>query len=236
MPTVGHFGKNMNLQQAIESVARSGWLSRQPMSFVQNLRDICELRPLKAGERLTSLGDPGGSILGLASGTLNVFIASGPFPPFLCYIAHPGWWTGEAAAATQSARRVEQVARVDCQILVIPSKGLRDLVLKDPETWRRLEEITVGHMDHALELACIRGGSDKWIQTVSTLLRLANQFPADQKQVEINVKQAEIAEMAGLSRNSVGPVLSALTQNGAVTQRYGALLVDRDKLSKALPN
>lgn len=168
------------------------------------------------------------------SGALNVHIASGPFPPFLCYIAYPGWWTGEAAAATDTPRRVEQVARFDSHVQAIPTDKLRRLANDDPETWRRLEQITVAHMDHALELACIRGGSDKRLAVLATLRRLAVQFPRERTCVAISVNQSEIAEMSGLSRNSVGPVLSDLVRENIIIQQYRQLKVDRQRLETAL--
>lgn len=224
----------MNLRQAVEHNARTGWLAKQPSAFREAVATQCQLRTLKAGERLTSLDDPPGGIHGLASGALNIYLASGPFSPFLCYIAYPGWWTGEAAAATQTGRRIEQVARLDCTILFLPGSALKHLVADDPVTWQRLAQITVAHMDNALALASILAGSDKRLRVLGTLARLAEQFEPCEEIIRVAVTQTDLAEMIGLTRNSIGPVLSALADDGIVRLRYGELEIDRMRLEAAL--
>lgn len=224
----------MDLRHAIEHNARTGWLSRQPEAFRNRVAAQCNLRFLKAGERLTSLDDPPGGIHGLASGALNIYLASGPFPPFLCYIAYPGWWTGEAAAATRTGRRVEQVARLDCTVLFLPEAGLKKLAAEDSETWKRLEQITVSHMDNALGLASILAGSDKRLRVLGTLERLADQFEPCKQIITVVATQSDLAEMIGLTRNSIGPVLSDLAQDGIIRLNYGELEIDRKRLGAAI--
>lgn len=205
-----------------EIFLRKGWLAGQPEPFRNAWLDVCEFRTVPRGMCLYSLGDPPGGVYGLAEGFADVLIASGYQLPFLGHIARPGWWVGEAAAVTGSPRRVEIRARTDLRICYISLHCIEELEPRFPHLWGSLAQLTVMHLDNALMLAsCLVKGNAK-TKIANTLIRLAGSEMHDDAEISIPCSQQELGEMAGLSRNTVGPALRGLERDGLVSREaYG---------------
>ncbi|MBJ3777366.1 Crp/Fnr family transcriptional regulator [Acuticoccus mangrovi] len=212
-----------------------GWLSEQPAPFRELVLDRCELRKMPVGQRLYSLGDPPGGIYGMVEGFADVLLASGPFPPQLVYIARAGWWVGEAAAVTASERRVEVRARTNVEILHLPARELQVIETLDTRTWRYFARLTVSHMDNALMLASTLVRGDVRSKIINTLIRLAGPIRTIDAETFVPCTQHELGEIAGLSRNSVGPCLKRLERDGLVSRRvYGQIGYNPVRLARSL--
>ena len=197
-------------------VSEIGWLSRQPLQFRDALLDRCVLRTYAPGENLYSLDDPPGGIYGLAEGFVDVLIASGIGPPFLGFIGGSGWWAGETAAITGTHRRADLRARSATEAFYLSLASFRELTATEPRAFRCFAELTVTHLDNALMLASTLAATNTRSRIISTLFRLAGSFRETDDRFELPCTQSEIAEMAGLSRNSAGPVLRGLETEGLI--------------------
>ncbi len=215
----------MNRIEAESVVSSVGWLSRQPSAFRGRFLQQAELREVSAGNALYALGDDHGGIFGLASGTLEVLIAPGPFPPMLALVARPGWWVGDAALISRTPRRVGITARTDCQVLFVSEASVEAMARVDPVTWRRIAEITVGHVDNVLALAACLMPRDGRSRLLATLCRLAIYDMTTEDGVEIAASHEELGEMASLSRNMVSRILDALAGDGLIEKKYGRIRV-----------
>jgi CRP-like cAMP-binding protein len=211
-------------------VTTVGWLSRQPVSFQTQLLASSVLRTVAAGDLIHALDDPPGGLLGVASGHVDVLIAPGPFAPMLIHVGRPGWWVGVSSAVSGRRRCTELSARTDARILYVPTSALEAMAADDPEIWRRAAGITIRHLDEALShIACL-ASSDARLRLIVTLARLADPPEIGSSRVELPISQGELGEMAALSRNSVGRLLSALAKDGCVEKRYGRLVIDPARL------
>ncbi len=193
-----------------------GWLSRQPSEFREAFLDRCMHRTYAPGENLYGLDDPPGGIYGLAEGFVDVLIASGFGAPFLAFIGGPGWWAGEAAAITGTNRRADIRARSASEVLYLPRAKFQELTAEDPSAFRSFAELTVSHLDNALLLASVLAVTDSRTRIALTLYRLAGSFRESDDRFELPCTQSEIAEMAGLTRNSAGPILRRLATEGLI--------------------
>jgi CRP/FNR family transcriptional regulator, cyclic AMP receptor protein len=204
------------LTEARRRVSEVGWLSRQPLEFREALLDRCVLRTYAPGESLFGLDDPPGGVYGVAAGFVDVLIASGVGPPFLGFIGSSGWWAGEAAAISRTHHRAELSARSATEAFYLSLTKFRELTAADPLAFRSFSDLTISHMDNAFMLASTLAASDTRSRIVWTLYRLAGSFREIDDRFELPCKQSEIAEMAGLSRNSAGPVLRRLAAEGMI--------------------
>lgn len=220
------------LAEAKRRASELGWLSRQPSTFRDRVLARCELRTYESGDSLYGLDDPPGGIFGLTAGFVDVLLASNHSPPFLAFVGRAGWWVGEAAAITGTPRRAQIHARTKAQVLYLPALQLEGLGAEDPSAWRCFARLTVSHMDNALMLASTLAHGDPRNKVLATLHRLAGAMGEYDEWIDLPCTQSEIAEMAGLTRNSVGPAMRCLTGEGLVQAsrgfvRYNPLLVQR---------
>ncbi len=227
----------MKLEDARAIVAATGWLSRQPAAFQDQLLAEARLVGAPAGGTIYSLGDPPGGVFCVVDGFLDVLIAPGPLPPTLVHIARSGWWVGEAAAITGTVRRAALVARTDTHLIQIPERAVIRLCAEAPETWRRLAEITVSHLDNALFLAASLYLSDLRLRLAATILRLFGPDSPSRSAAELPITREEIGEIAGISRNTAGRLLADLARDGVIEMHYGRIvLTDPGRLRDLLAN
>jgi len=198
-----------------------GWLSRQPPAFQDQVLALSELRHFSPGATIYNIGDIALDIWGLVEGELSVFLAPEAAAPFLVHIAKPGWWVGDTALVSQTPRRAELIARTESWLLRLSKQSIDQLAETDPETWRRLALISIGHLDHALSIVAGLTDRDSRSRTALVLRRLASlhdkKFP---RRATIHVSHAELGEMVNLTRNALAPILKELESLGLIRQRY----------------
>lgn len=216
----------MPLSQARSVLEKTGWLSRQPPGLRDRLISSAVPVHLERGQQVYGIDEPAGGIFGLASGLVDVFIAPGPFPARLVYIARPGWWFGESAMATDTRRRAEIKARTTALVLHVTRKSLLEIEDVEPLIWKSLAALVVGHLDKTFLLAGCLWSDDPALRLAATLGRLSGAFEGETEPVELPISQEELGELAGLSRNSVSRSLTALEASGSVRRGYGKLLIE----------
>ncbi len=222
------------LAEARRRASELGWLSRQPAAFRDRVLARCELRTYEIGDNVYRLDDPPGGIFGLTAGFVDVLLGSSHFPPFLAFVGRAGWWVGEAAAITGTPRRSQVHARTKAQMLHLSAVQLEALAAEDASTWRRIAQLTVSHLDNALALAATLTQHDLRNRVLATLHRLAGALAEKDEWISLPCLQSEIAEMAGLSRNSVGPVMRGLAREGLVQASRGVVRYSPMRVQRAL--
>lgn len=214
----------MDLNAACDVLTGTGWLAGVPQDIRTALLEGAELRAVPAGATIYGLEDPPDGIYGLADGFLDVLISRADDMTMLVHIARPGWWVGEAALVTNTTRRADLSARTDCVVVYLDPKRVKKVASRNPLLWRYLASLTVLHLDTALGLSAALGTTDVEMKVRATLSRIAD--PEDPT-LRIPIGRADIAEMCGLSRNSVGPVLKKLAGLGLIDVGYGWIKIAR---------
>ena len=204
-----------------ERVARTvGWLARQPAAFQSRFLAAAELKRFPAGESVFSMGVPADDMWCLVAGEVSALIAPESAMPHLYHIAQPGWWVGDASM-TGSARRATVIARSDIWMLRIGIDRVRDLAAADPDVWRRIAEITAGHLDHALSMVSGLVSRSSSARVALTLRRLATLEGAPiAGPVVLHTSMEELGEMTRLTRKVIAFILNELEREGLVRHRY----------------
>ncbi|MBZ9938404.1 Crp/Fnr family transcriptional regulator [Mesorhizobium sp. BR1-1-16] len=215
-------------------MAEHGWLSRQGREFQASLFDVADFRSVPKGAAVYSLGDPPGGLYGIVDGFVDVFIAPGPLPTILVYVAGRGWWVGDAALLTRTPRRVGLAARTDVRVMYVSEASLSKLAESDPKIWRRISEITVAHVDNALALSATLAMADPRRRLLATLWRLGCGVGGAAETSELPLTQAELGDIAGLSRNVVGRLLAEAESAGIARSSYARIQIDLARLKAAL--
>lgn len=195
--------------------------------------DASELRQVDANSTLYGLEDPPGGIYGIAEGFVDVLAAPGPFPMRLVHVASVGWWAGEAAAVTRSGRRVELKTRTNVTAAYISARNLERIARQNPVLWRDIATLTVSHLDTTMLYAASFASSDLKLRLLMTLARIIGPSIDLNNSLTLPLGQSDLAELTGLSRNTVSRLLSKLSQQRCVERHYGSITVDVNRL-KAL--
>ena len=223
--------------QNLRHMREVGWIAGLPADLQEALLSSAEVRERTVGASIYREGDTPGGLFGLVSGSLGVLATLGPFAPRLVHVARPGWWVGEASMVSGTRTRVEVRARTPSTIAVVSAATIAEVARSAPDIWRFLNVLTVAHLDNALLFAgCVLAPGARE-RIAATLLRLSAPQPPECEAVELRVSQSELAELAGLSRNSVGPVLRELQAGGTIRCRRSAIIIDDlSRISKLLGN
>src|SRR5215207_8218290 len=88
----------MKKSEAFEVLSSRGWLAEQPMDFRTRLLSDGRVRTFEPGQVVFEIGEPAHSLIGLASGTLEVSLDHPQFHQQVFFIARPGAWSGQKAA------------------------------------------------------------------------------------------------------------------------------------------
>jgi CRP-like cAMP-binding protein len=223
----------MSPQRAHDALSRIGWLSTRPPEVRERILAASVSRAFPAGTMLYALDDEPGGLSGIAEGVVGVLIAPGPFAPRLVHFGRPGWWVGEAAAATRTRRRAEVWARTDVTAVHLPAAALGRLTAADPGLWAHIAALTVDHLDRALSFAAAVACDDLELRVLGLLDQIVGPWTEDEE-VDLPIGQAELAELAGVSRSTMIRVLALLEAQGCIRRGYRSVIVDVRRVRKEL--
>lgn len=209
---------------AAASILRStGWLSQLPAALQDAVLAAGILKLHHAGEVIFRIGDPPGDLCGLVTGELSVFIAPHPIQPALVHVAQPGWWAGELALITNTARRISLVARRDSWIMHLSPEWVRTMAREDHETWRYIAQIMAINLDHALSQAVSWSINDAPARVALALRRLTDLEHTAGGPATVSVSHEELGSMSRLTRNAVAPILARFEAQGLIRRKYRRL-------------
>ena len=211
------------VRAAHDVVTGQGWLSYTPSAFRQAVLRNCSLEAHEAGSVLYSVGDPPGGLFGLVSGGLAISTAAEERGPYLAHFARPGTWFGEGSVISGQPRKVGLAVTRDAEILSLPLNAFRTIAQADPESWRFLSLVTLGHLDVAVGASDDLMIRDHFKRSVAVLLRLGgcrNAASPAPVPVEVDVTQEDLANIANIARTTAGAVLRELEKSGMVQLSY----------------
>jgi CRP/FNR family transcriptional regulator, cyclic AMP receptor protein len=208
-----------------EIMRNKGWLSHTPKRFQNEILARSSFCEFKAGHQIYNVGDPPGGMYGLIDGGLAIAVANGERVFDFAHFASAGSWFGEASAFTDMPRRVGLRCTRQSSLLHLSQVEIKAVTHENPESWRWLALIALGHLDTAVGAAEDLMNRDPKRRCLGTLLRLAglrHQGSTDEY-ARIDVSQNQLADMANLSRNAVGSILREAEILGAIKLGYKSI-------------
>lgn len=203
----------------LAGVIASGWLSRQPEAFREEVLRRCLVEDYAGGATVYHAGDSLGGIHGLARGMLTLTAAPGASLPRMIHIGQPGFWIGEGPDMTAEPRRVSLGAAVASRVLYLKLEAMEQICEGDPEARRRFGQIPMANLDTMLRVVHDLLLKDADSRIAALLLRVA---PVG---TTIPLGQAEIGDMACATRKQVNYALRRFTAAGWVAHGYRSVTV-----------
>jgi CRP-like cAMP-binding protein len=204
-------------EQAHAFARSTGWLSRLPSDLQAELLAAARLRIVQEGARLYAIGDPPGGLIGLVAGCLAAEAAQTSAPPQKCLLLHPGVWIGEGPVAGLDARLTGVWSTRKSAILYIEIADFRRIASACPEAWRHLTLLALETHCRTMGLAqdlMMRGGRQRLLAILARLGGLWEKRMPDP--AIIDATQAEVGDIANLSRSVVSRFLRDMERDGLV--------------------
>jgi CRP/FNR family cyclic AMP-dependent transcriptional regulator len=227
----------MAASNALDSLSSSvfphghGLLHEFPQHLVTELLRDARAMALGRGEVLFTRGDPGDSCYLVRRGVIKASIASSSGEQRILTLYGRGAIVGELAMIDGLPRMVTAQAISDCQLAAISRAAFMACMAKYPDMSEALITILVGRLRRAGEEAAWAGLLPAKARVARALLRVAGVLgqPVGPGRMSIDrsVTHADIAAMAGVSREVASRAIGAWKKTGAVSgDPHSAFVID----------
>lgn len=184
---------------------------------------VCRWQWFAAGETISLGGDVAGGMFGIVVGSISVFptISAADVP--IVHIASAPFWYGLNPQLSSAPRIMTIVARSRCLVARVSQPGLEAVLADDPARWRfiarQLNDIVILSQLVASDML-IR---DSRRRCLAVLLRIAGCRLGEAAMGTAEMTQDELASMANLSRQTIGPILNEFAEAGLLTLGYRSI-------------
>lgn len=202
-----------------------GWFSRTPPEFQAVVLARCSWDTFASGETLIWGGDREGGIFGLAEGSTSVSAAGGAADVAPIHIVRPPFWFGLNPLVAGEARNVTVTARSECLVAQVPQHVLAVIMADRPDYWRLTGQLLVDTVAIAVQAVADLMIRDNRRRCIAVLLRVADCRNIGEAAVKADIGQEELAAMANLSRQTVGPILHDLARSGLIALGYRSIVL-----------
>lgn len=205
---------------------------RGPFSQLTEARQalLAQARPVafSRGDPIVCIGDAPGGIFGLLTGGVACEITGTAHGPVIGHILRAGTWFGEGPALTGERRIMTFFASEDSQLVHVPLAALRTLTAENAEVARGMAQLGERAARLAIDALCDLMIPEGERRLAAVLLRVT----AARDGVEPlhpggwRLNQAELADMANLSRGYAGGMLTAWERAGLIRLGHGRMCVE----------
>lgn len=224
----------MSLDPAIQkTIEEDPWFQNLPEGLRQALLDMVQVRRYAERKVLYSRGDTPDGIYVLVDGVINIYASSEPGNEFLLTMLGPPTWVGEIGLFDRLPRSHAVELAAGGMVLYLPLDGLCRMLEEHPSRWHPMALL----LTHKLRLTFFALESYASVSTevrlARHLIRLVEGLGTQAPRYEIRLHQQQLAQMIGLSRQTVNPALRKMSQSGLLKQAYGCItIVDMDELRR----
>ena len=201
-----------------------GWLSRQPQAFRTRFISLGRLIELERGVPVFHVGDEPGGVYGIVSGAIEILGGTPWQLPVLAHIARAGDWFGHGPVLRGGNRSLTFVAAEQSTLLQVPLDRLRPQLRNDPDFAARLAQMADASTEAVIGVARDLLIRDSARRLAAVLLRVtaAGEVPPDNGQ-GYALTQAQLGEMANISRHYVNRILAMMRRAGWIDARYNRI-------------
>jgi CRP-like cAMP-binding protein len=212
----------MRIQDAQQRLATTGWLAQVPAVFRDAFLAAGRLQPVAGSEMFGLAGQVGEGMWGIVSGQVALTSAMNSTDAPVGLLLNPGRWGGYVPLFGQLAR-ANAHATVDSLVLRVGFAEVRRLLVACPGGWEHLGRLAIEDSLCFATIAVDLLLKDAARRVAAILLHQAGCRCPGVPPWPIHLTQAEIGEMAGLSRHPTRQVLRALETRGWVERGYRCL-------------
>ena len=177
-------------------------------------------------------GRPTSGLLGIVSGGVEIEVPPPGTAPHLVHYASAGFWFGEWAFIVGVRRYGSVFAARPTMLGLLPAADCRAILKADPSAWQWIALLSAMTTELSVGVVTDSLLADPAQRLAALLLRLSGLRSiafAAREPSQVYLSREKLAHLAGLSRNSVIPVLRKFAERGWIEIGYGSILVTNVK-------
>ena len=218
----------MKRNDAVELLAGRGWLSFTPPAFRDSVLSRLRLREYRKRETIYSAGDLSSGLLAIVSGGVEIEVPPPGAAPHLVHYSSTGFWFGEWSLIVGVRRYGSVFAARPTVLGMLPATDYRAILKADPAAWQWIALLSAMTTELSIGVVTDSLLADPTQRMAALLLRLSGMRSIafqNREPSRIYLNREKLAHLAGLTRNSLIPVLRDFTERGWIEIRYGSILV-----------
>lgn len=173
------------------------------------------------GEAIFAKGDPGQSLLAVASGTVKVGVLSPEGREIVLNLLGEGQVLGEISLLDGRPRSADAAALTACELLILDRRDFLPLLREAPELGLKLMELLCTRLRNTTEQVEDLMFLDLPGRLAKTLLRLCETDP----RAAVRLTQRELGEIVGISRERINKQLRAWAGKRWIELEKGGVVV-----------
>ena len=210
-------------------------LSAGPLA---RLAALAQLRRYGKDQVIFSEGDPGSALYTIVKGRIKIARSSLDGRERTIALLGPGDFFGELALLDGDPRSADAIAVEASEVLVVPRKDFSGFLMEHPQVAMDLLVVLSRRLRRTSQIVHDAAFFDVRGRLARLLLELAQaegQGAAAGPLVCPPLTQAELANMVGVTRESINKWLRVFVQQGTIARRRGRLvLTDPESLEREL--
>ena len=194
----------------------------------ESLVKLSRIRVLRRREALFHEDDPGSSLYVVLSGLLGVTTLNSDGASTTIGERGPGDHVGDLSLLDGRRRGATVTVLEDAELLILDREDFYSAIEKNPAIARKVIIALTSMLRDATEKGARDRHADVLSRVCATLIEVAQNPLEDERPPMIRMKQHEIAERIGSSRESVNRSLAKLQRMGAIAMQGRTIVIRRD--------
>ncbi|RZI86768.1 MAG: Crp/Fnr family transcriptional regulator [Rubrivivax sp.] len=201
------------------------WFKMAPPALQQAIVDIGFPRSLRPGQTLFHRGEPAAGVFGVLEGRLAAFGVSEHGDEALQVHLDPVIWFGEMGLYDDLPRAHHVRAVSQSTVIFLPQEQLRCFLQKNPEYWFHFGILLTTKLRLSFFLHDGRKLESNDLRVARLLLVITQSFgpKSENTKPRLVIHQQEVAEMLGMSRQTVNQALQRLQAEGLLHIAYNKI-------------
>jgi CRP-like cAMP-binding protein len=173
-------------------------------------------------------GDPGTNMMVVLEGRVQICTHSEEGKEFVVNIINPGEVFGEIALLDGSDRTADAVTMGPCELLILERRDFVPFLRDHPDACMRLLEVLCQKLrwtTGVLEAALFLEGPSRLARVLVHLASLYGQKVEEGVELRIRFSQQQLANMVGMSRESINKQLGQWRDEGIIATEDGRILI-----------
>lgn len=213
--------------QTLAAVRVGAWFSQLPPALRQALLEDGSLRRLVAGETLFARGDRFDGLYCVASGTMQIHASGESGKAALLGLLEPGTWFGEICLFDGLPRTHDARAVSATTLWHVPRASLERHLAQQPAWWQAFGQLLAAKTRQAfnyVEEAQLLPPAARIARRLAAIAHGYGNLPEPAQATQrVRIPQEQLAQMLGLSRQTVNHALRELEARGLLRLEYGGI-------------